>query len=189
MKRTAKSIALLALTGAIALTGCTADPPGLQDAAPAQGAPEPDGDPEPLPTEAPTGQDDAGQGDAAPDGGDNAGQDDAAPDGGDAAAPGGGTGDLTTTQELRDYYIAARDDGSIYDHLPDSEESREYTQAFLFLLTDLSTAESFSSGEAIYLDDARELEQRFLNVEDLGSSVTITNAEGETFEHDGSPPN
>lgn len=102
--------------------------------------------------------------------------------------------------DMLEHYRAARDDGSIFEHVADTDEGRGYVQDFLFLLTDqrsalyfLPGATSTNPGELDALIEGRrervaELERQFLANEDFGVSIRITRLDGSVYESDGSAP-
>ena len=108
------------------------------------------------------------------------------------ADPNQGTGDPapdtgaveSSLQATIDKYKSARDNGSLWADIPDSEFNRTAVSAFLYLLTDLKIAASFGADTSDYLDRADELEQKLLNQEPLGSDISIKLSD-RTFTYDG----
>jgi len=90
----------------------------------------------------------------------------------------------TSLQAMIDEYKTARDNGSLWNTLADTEYNRTALSAFLYLLTDLSLAASFGADTSDYQQQANELEQKLLNGEPLGSDVTIKLSD-RTFTYDG----
>lgn len=122
--------------------------------------------------------DDAGE--AAP----SSGVDDSSQnDPGDDQGP-GPAGVESSLQAMIDEYTSARDDGSLWGTIPDSDFNRTALTAFLYLLTDLRLAASFGADTSDYLPRANELEQKLLSQEPLGTDVTIT-LRDRTFTYDG----
>lgn len=90
----------------------------------------------------------------------------------------------STLQATIDEYKSARDSGTLWATIPDTEYNRTAVSAFLYLLTDLKLAASFGADTSDYLQRANELEQKLLNQEPLGSDITITLSD-RTFTYDG----
>lgn len=95
-------------------------------------------------------------------------------------------------------YLAARDDGSIRDLVPDTDDADDYVNAFLLLLSDEQNAlrwppsgtnpdELDAMIQATH-DRVAEYERRFLAGEDLGVSVRVVRSDGSVFENDGAAP-
>jgi hypothetical protein len=113
---------------------------------------------------------------------DGSGQSDPIPD---PVAPGLGSATVESMLQAKiDKYKSARDNGSLWTTIPDSDYNRTALSAFLYLLTDLRLAASFGADTSDYLERANELEQKLLNQEPLGSNVTIT-LKDRTFTYDG----
>ena len=107
-----------------------------------------------------------------------------APDDG-AGDPAPGSGSVESSlQATIDEYKSARDNGSLWTTIPDSDFNRTAVSAFLYLLTDLKLAASFGADTSDYLARADELEQKLLNQEPLGSDISITLSD-RTFTYDG----
>lgn len=107
-----------------------------------------------------------------------------APDDG-AGDPAPSSGSVESSlQATIDEYKLARDNGSLWTTIPDSDFNRTAVSAFLYLLTDLKLAASFGADTSDYLDRADELEQKLLNQEPLGSDISITLSD-RTFTYDG----
>lgn len=103
-------------------------------------------------------------------------------------------------EDLFEQYLAARDDNSIYEHVPTSTEGHAYVYDFLHLLGEqleaLRAARGTSSTDAAELDaeieayreGADELERRFLASEDFDATIAATRDDGSTYESDGAAP-
>ncbi|GAA3659544.1 DUF2510 domain-containing protein [Microbacterium marinilacus] len=95
-------------------------------------------------------------------------------------------------------YLAAREDGSIRDLVPDTDDADDYINAFLLLLSDergaLRWAPSGTNPDELDAiiqatrDRVAEYERRFLAGEDLGVSVRVVRSDGSVFESDGAAP-
>ena len=85
-------------------------------------------------------------------------------------------------------YRAARDDGSLWEQIPDTQFNRTALTAFLFFLTDMKVAAMWGiDGEtaAEYETEVAELERRLLAQEPLGSDIEIAFSEDRIFRYDG----
>ncbi len=99
--------------------------------------------------------------------------------------PGPGSGAVETTlQAMIDEYKTARETGSLWADIPDSEYNRTAVSAFVYLLTDLKLAASFGADTSVYLERANDLEQKLLNQEPLGTDISIKLSD-RTFTYDG----
>lgn len=87
-------------------------------------------------------------------------------------------------QATIDEYKTARDSGTLWATIPDTQFNRTALSAFLYLLTDLKLAASFGADTSDYLEQADELEQKLLNEEPLGSDISIKLSD-RTFTYDG----
>ena len=90
----------------------------------------------------------------------------------------------SSLQAKIDEYKSARDNGALWNRIPDSSFNRTAVSAFLYLLTDLKLAASFGADTSDYLEQADELEQKLLNQEPLGSDISIKLSD-RTFTYDG----
>lgn len=90
----------------------------------------------------------------------------------------------SSLQATMDEYKSARDDGSLWLRIPDSDFNRTALSAFLYFLTDMKLAASFGGDTSDYLEQADDLEQKLLNQEPLGSDVSIKLSD-RTFTYDG----
>ena len=87
-------------------------------------------------------------------------------------------------EALFDKYLAARNDGSLWQQIPDTEFNRTAVVAFLYLITDLKGAAAFGADTSDYMDRAAELERKLLAEEPLGTDISIKGSE-RTFTYDG----
>ncbi len=90
--------------------------------------------------------------------------------------------------ELAEQYRQARDDGTLWERIPDTERNRAAVSAFLYLITDMKIATIWGvdkETQAQYAQDAQRLEERLLAQEPLGTSVEITFEDGRVFRYDG----
>ena len=87
-------------------------------------------------------------------------------------------------QAMLDEYKTARDNGSLWSQIPDTDFNHTALSAFLYLLTDMKVAANWGADTSDYLERADELEQKLLNQEPLGSDVTIKLSD-RTFTYDG----
>ncbi|MFK4791758.1 hypothetical protein ACI3KU_18415, partial [Microbacterium sp. ZW T5_56] len=106
--------------------------------------------------------------------------------GGEEGLP--GTGSIETKlQALRDHYMQAREDGSLWTQIPDNEFNRTAVQAFLFIITDMKGATVFGVDAATakeYETQAKQAEERLLAQEPLGIDIHIDTGK-RVFEYDG----
>ena len=101
------------------------------------------------------------------------------------ADPAPATGAVETALQAKiDEYKIARDTGTLWATIPDTEYNRTALSAFLYLIIDLKVAASFGADTSDYLDQADALEQKLLNQEPLGSDITIKLSD-RTFTYDG----
>ncbi|MDA4890685.1 hypothetical protein PFZ55_27735 [Streptomyces sp. MS2A] len=100
-----------------------------------------------------------------------------------------GTGSVgDRLEELAEQYRQARDDGTLWERIPDTERNRAAVSAFLYLITDMKIATIWGvdkETQAQYTQDAQRLEERLLAQEPLGTSVEITFEDGRVFRYDG----
>ena len=90
----------------------------------------------------------------------------------------------TSLQSMIDEYKTARDNGSLWTKIPDSDFNHTAVTAFLYLIIDLKLAASFGADTSDYLERADELERKLLNQEPLGSDISIKLSD-RTFTYDG----
>lgn len=83
-----------------------------------------------------------------------------------------------------DEYKAARQDGSLWERIPNTEFNQTAVSAFLYLLTDMKVATIWGGDASEYLGDVEELERKLLAGEPLGSDIRIV-LEDRTFTYDG----
>lgn len=91
-------------------------------------------------------------------------------------------------EEKLDQYRAARDDGSLWEQIPDTQFNRTAVVAFLFFLTDMKVAATWGIDDetaAEYEEEVAELERRLLAQEPLGSDIEIAFSEDRIFRYDG----
>lgn len=91
-------------------------------------------------------------------------------------------------EALAEQYRQARDDGTLWERIPDTERNRAAVSAFLYLITDMKIATIWGvdkETQAQYARDAQLLEERLLAQEPLGTSVEITFEDGRVFRYDG----
>ena len=110
---------------------------------------------------------------------DNSGQSDPGTD----SAPGSDSVEASLQAKI-DEYKTARDTGTLWATIPDTEYNRTALSAFLYLLTDLKIAANFGGDTSDYLDRADELERKLQNQEPLGTDITIKLSD-RTFTYDG----
>ena len=112
---------------------------------------------------------------------DNSGQSQPNPD---PFAPAPDSGAVETALQAKiDEYKSARDNGALWNRIPDSSYNRTAVSAFLYFLIDMKLAASFG-GTGNYLEQADELERKLLNQEPLGSDISIKLSD-RTFTYDG----
>ncbi len=83
-----------------------------------------------------------------------------------------------------DEYKAARQDGSLWERIPNTEFNQTAVSAFLYLLTDMKVATIWGGDASEYLGEVEELERKLLAGEPLGSDIRIV-LEDRTFTYDG----
>lgn len=91
-------------------------------------------------------------------------------------------------EEKLDEYRTARDDGSLWEQIPDTQFNRTAVVAFLFFLTDMKVAASWGIDRDTateYEEEVAELERRLLAEEPLGSNIEIAFSEDRIFRYDG----
>ena len=106
--------------------------------------------------------------------------------GGEEGLPGTGTTEAKL-QALIDHYKAARDDGSLWKEIPDTEFNRTAVQAFLFIITDLKGGTVFGVDAKTakeYEAKAKQAEEHLLAQEPLGIDIRIDTGKRE-FVYDG----
>jgi hypothetical protein len=113
---------------------------------------------------------------------DDSGQGDSTGDGADPVP--GNQSVESTLQAMIDEYKVARDNGSLWNQIDDTDYNHTALSAFLYLLTDLRLAASFGADTSDYLARANELERKLLNEEPLGTDISIKLSD-RTFTYDG----
>ena len=101
--------------------------------------------------------------------------------------PGSGSGSGAVESSLQgmiDEYKTARDDGSLWTEIPDTNYNRTALSAFLYLLTDMKLAASFGADTSDYLERANALEKKLLTEKPLGTDISIK-LQDRTFTYDG----
>lgn len=86
-----------------------------------------------------------------------------------------------------DEYKLARDSGSLWQKIPDSDFNRTAVSAFLYIVTDMRSATRFgvdAETAAEYEQAVAEYERKLLAQEPLGPDITITLSD-RTFRYDG----
>ena len=100
-----------------------------------------------------------------------------------------GTGPVADRlQALEDRYKQMYDDGSLWEHMPETKENTGAYLAFQFMLADMRSATRFGVGEATetqYAKRAKHLETLLLAQQPLGTSVNHKLQDGRTFSYDG----
>ncbi|MGM1018922.1 MAG: hypothetical protein ACQEW8_15415 [Actinomycetota bacterium] len=115
--------------------------------------------------------------------------DDPAPDA--EPDPGDGTDSATADAYLEgmiEGYKRDRDNGALWDRIPDTEFNRTAVTAFLYLLTDMKVALIWgvdAETAAEYIAEADRLEDLLLSEQPLGSDIQITLSEDRIFRYDG----
>lgn len=97
--------------------------------------------------------------------------------------------DSLTAAQMYDAYISMNRSGTIYRIIPNTDDGRRYFRAFMYAVTDVKIAESFS-GE-MSSEQARDLAERekhFLALEDLDIDIDITHTDGTREILNGLPP-
>jgi hypothetical protein len=87
-----------------------------------------------------------------------------------------------------DEYTQARDSGTLWATIPDTEFNRTAVSAFLYFLTDMKVATIWGIDQATaeeYAQDAADLEALLLAQQPLGSDIEISFEDGRVFRYDG----
>ncbi|MGN7966212.1 hypothetical protein ACTJKK_09060 [Microbacterium sp. 22179] len=96
---------------------------------------------------------------------------------------GGESADVVIQSKI-DEYKRARQNGSLWQQIPDNEFNQTAVSAFLYLLTDMKVAAIWGADPSEYLDEVAELERKLLAQEPLGSDIEIILSD-RTFTYDG----
>lgn len=99
-----------------------------------------------------------------------------------------GSAPRDAASDMYETYAALADDEALWEYVPQTEEGVHYYQAFLFKLMDFKVGESFERLSSEEYDELRDLEKRFLALEDLDITVEFTRSDGTVFRHDGTAP-
>jgi hypothetical protein len=87
-----------------------------------------------------------------------------------------------------DEYKQARDSGTLWATIPDTDFNRTAVSAFLYFLTDMKVATIWGIDQATaeeYAQDAADLEALLLAQQPLGSDIEISFEDGRVFRYDG----
>lgn len=138
------------------------------------------------PEAVPTTSDDQGQGTPGDSDSDSSDDSEVTPEEEPSTPPSdtGGEGADVVIQNKIDEYKRARQDGSLWQRIPDNEFNQTAVSAFLYLLTDMKVAAIWGADPSEYLDEVAELERKLLAQEPLGSDIQITLSD-RTFTYDG----
>jgi hypothetical protein len=91
---------------------------------------------------------------------------------------------IVALDDTIDDYRNARDDGSLWLRIADSDYNRTAVNAFLYILIDMKTGARFGADTSDYLDRLNELERRLLADEPLGVTLEIV-LDDKSFKYDG----
>jgi hypothetical protein len=91
-------------------------------------------------------------------------------------------------EQMIEGYKRDRDNGTLWEQIPDTEYNRTAVSALLYLLTDMKVALIWgvdAETAAGYIDEADRLEELLLSEQPLGSDIQITLSEDRIFRYDG----